>query len=121
MPGIAPVTDQRGNVLDDVQPVGDLAEQVDEKELRRVEAMIQSMTPEERRNPKVLNGRRRRRIARGSGVKVRDVNQLVSQFEEMKKMMKTMQKLTSQGRDVSMSNLMNKLTGGGGGRSGSVR
>jgi signal recognition particle subunit SRP54 len=49
------------------------------------------------------------------------VNQLISQFNEMKKMMKTMQKLTSQGRDVSMSNLMDKLTGGGGGPSPSPR
>ena len=94
---------------------------IDDDAFRHIEAMIQSMTPEERSNPEILNGMRRRRIARGSGVEVRDVNQLISQFNEMKKMMKTMQKLTSQGRDVSMSNLMDKLTGGGGGPSPSPR
>lgn len=88
---------------------------VDEEAFTRIEAIIQSMTPEERAHPEVLNGTRRRRIARGSGMEVRDVNQLVSQFNEMKKMMKTMQKLTSKGRDVNMSNLMDRLTGGGGG------
>jgi signal recognition particle subunit SRP54 len=94
---------------------------IDDDAFKHIEAMIQSMTPEERSNPDILNGMRRRRIARGSGVEVRDVNQLISQFNEMKKMMKTMQKLTSQGRDVSMSNLMDKLTGGGGGPSPSPR
>jgi len=94
---------------------------IDEEAFTHIEAMIQSMTPEERAHPDILNGMRRRRIARGSGVEVRDVNQLVSQFNEMKKMMKTMQKLTSKGRDVSMSNLMNKLTGDGGGPSPSPR
>jgi signal recognition particle subunit SRP54 len=94
---------------------------IDEDAFKHIEAIIQSMTPEERSNPEILNGMRRRRIARGSGTEVRDVNQLISQFKEMKDMMKTMQKLTSQGRDVSMSNLMDKLTGGGGGRSRSPR
>ena len=94
---------------------------IDDDAFKHIEAMIQSMTPVERSNPDILNGMRRRRIARGSGVEVRDVNQLISQFNEMKKMMKTMQKLTSQGRDVSMSNLMDKLTGGGGGPSPSPR
>ncbi len=94
---------------------------VDDDAFTHIEAMIQSMTPEERRNPDILNGTRRRRIARGSGVEVRDVNQLVSQFDEMKKMMKTMQKLTNQGRSMNLSNIMDKLTGGGGGRTGSVR
>jgi signal recognition particle subunit SRP54 len=94
---------------------------IDEDAFTHIEAIIQSMTPEERTNPDILNGMRRRRIARGSGTEVRDVNQLIQQFEEMKDMMKTMQKMTSQGRDVSMSNLMNKITGGGGGQSHSPR
>ncbi len=94
---------------------------IDEDAFTHIEAIIQSMTPEERANPDILNGMRRRRIARGSGTEVRDVNQLIQQFEEMKDMMKTMQKMTSQGRDVSMSNLMNKITGGGGGESRSPR
>ena len=95
---------------------------IDEEAFTHIEAIIQSMTPKERAHPEILNGTRRRRIARGSGTEVRDVNQLVSQFEEMKDMMKTMQKMTSQGRgDVSMSNLMNKLTGDGGGQGHSPR
>ena len=88
---------------------------VDEDAFKHIEAMILSMTPQERSHPEILNGTRRRRIAKGSGVKVRDVNQLISQFNEMKKMMKTMQKLTSQGRSLDMSGLMDRLTGGRGG------
>ncbi|PSQ69544.1 MAG: signal recognition particle protein [Bacteroidetes bacterium QH_2_64_26] len=88
---------------------------IDEDAFKHIEAIIQSMTPEERANPDILNGMRRRRIARGSGSEVRDVNQLISQFEEMKDMMKTMQKMTSGGQDVDMSSLMDKITGGGGG------
>ncbi|GAB6858147.1 signal recognition particle protein [Microbacterium xylanilyticum] len=64
-------------------------EQFDERELDRTEAIIRSMTPGERRNPKVLNGSRRLRIARGSGMTVTDVNQLVQRFEQAAKMMKT--------------------------------
>ena len=61
----------------------------DEREIDRTEAIIRSMTPGERRNPKVLNGSRRLRIARGSGMTVTDVNQLVQRFEQAAKMMKT--------------------------------
>jgi signal recognition particle subunit SRP54 len=64
-------------------------EDFDEKELDRTEAIIRSMTPIERRNPKVLNGSRRLRIARGSGMTVTDVNALVNRFEQAAKMMKT--------------------------------
>lgn len=94
---------------------------IDDEAFKHIEAMIQSMTPEERARPDILNGMRRRRIARGSGVEVRDVNQLIDQFNEMKKMMKTMQKLTSKGRDVGVSKLMDQLTGGSGGPSPSPR
>ncbi len=94
---------------------------IDEEAFTHIEAIIQSMTPEERAHPDILNGTRRRRIARGSGNEVRDVNQLVSQFEEMKDMMKTMQKMTSKGQDVDISSLMDKITGGGGGQSRSPR
>ncbi|MFO7866117.1 MAG: signal recognition particle protein [Candidatus Aminicenantes bacterium] len=62
---------------------------VDDKKLVYYEAVINSMTPEERRNPKIINGSRRRRIARGSGRPVSEVNQLLKQFFEMKKMMKS--------------------------------
>ncbi len=62
--------------------------QVDDKQLDRVEAMILSMTPSERRNPSVIDGSRRRRIASGSGTSVQQVNQLLQQHRQMKKMMK---------------------------------
>jgi len=64
----------------------------DEKEIDRTEAIIRSMTPAERQNPKVLNGSRRTRIARGSGMNVTDVNSLVNRFEQAAKMMKTVAK-----------------------------
>ena len=61
---------------------------VDERELDRVEAIILSMTPDERANPALINGSRRKRIATGSGTKVQAVNQLVKQFDQMRKMMR---------------------------------
>lgn len=61
---------------------------VDTKEFVKIEAIINSMTPEERRNPSILNGSRRRRIALGSGTTVADVNRLLKQYNEMKKLMK---------------------------------
>jgi len=64
-------------------------DQFDEREIVRTEAIIQSMTPGERQNPKILNGSRRLRIARGSGMTVTDVNQLVQRFDQASKMMKT--------------------------------
>jgi signal recognition particle subunit SRP54 len=63
---------------------------VDEGELDRVEAIILSMTPQERQNPEMINGSRRKRIAAGAGVKVQHVNQLVKQFGHMRKLMKQM-------------------------------
>ncbi len=63
---------------------------VDERKLARVEAIINSMTAQERRRPDVLNGRRRKRVARGSGTTVQEVNQLLRQYSEMKRMMKAM-------------------------------
>jgi signal recognition particle subunit SRP54 len=64
---------------------------VDEKEFDRIEAIILSMTPEERRKPDIIKGRRRARIATGSGTSVQQVNQLVKQFGEMRKMMRGLQ------------------------------
>jgi signal recognition particle subunit SRP54 len=69
--------------------------QVDEKELVKLEAIINSMTPKERSYPKIINSSRKKRIAGGSGTEVRDINKLLKQFEQARKMMK-------------------KLTGGGG-------
>lgn len=60
--------------------------EVDDKEMVRFQAIIQSMTRDERRNPGILNGSRRRRIARGSGTSVQEVNQLLNRFEQMRKM-----------------------------------
>ena len=67
-------------------------ENFDEKEIDRTEAIIRSMTPMERRQPRVLNGSRRLRIAKGSGTTVTEVNSLVNRFEQAAKMMKTMAK-----------------------------
>lgn len=64
-----------------------------EKELVKVEAIINSMTKEERRNPSIINGSRRRRIAMGSGTTVQDVNKLLKQFEQMKKLMKQLSEM----------------------------
>ncbi|MCX7879204.1 MAG: signal recognition particle protein [Ignavibacteria bacterium] len=62
---------------------------IDDKQFSRVEAIILSMTKEERQNPKILNGSRRRRIADGSGTSIQEVNRFIKQFEDMTKMMKT--------------------------------
>ena len=76
--------------------MGQIANQVDpqdaEKQLKRTEAIISSMTRGERRNPKVLNASRRRRIASGSGTEVQDVNRLLKQFKQAQKMFKTLNK-----------------------------
>jgi signal recognition particle subunit SRP54 len=63
---------------------------VDDKDLTRVEAIINSMTRKERTDYTVINGSRRLRIAKGSGTQVQDVNRLLKQFAEMRKMMKSM-------------------------------
>ncbi|MBQ6077238.1 MAG: signal recognition particle protein [Clostridia bacterium] len=64
--------------------------QIDEKAMGRTKAIIQAMTPKERQNPDILNASRRRRIARGSGTQIQDVNKLMNQFEASRKMMKQM-------------------------------
>lgn len=79
-----------GNKLKDVE--------IDEKELKRVEAMIQSMTRKERRDPSIINGSRRKRIAAGSGTKVQDINKLLKQFAEARKMMKRLQEMQKSGK-----------------------
>jgi signal recognition particle subunit SRP54 len=79
--------------------------QVDPKQMGRVEAIISSMRAKERRNHQVLNGSRRKRIARGSGTSVEEVNRLIKQFIEMKKMLK----------------MVGGLSGGGGKKGGKLR
>ena len=85
-----------GNLLEMIPGGKKLASQVDsekaEKELKHIEAIINSMTLQERRNPAILNGSRRRRIAQGSGTTVTDINRLMKQFLEMKKMMQRVSK-----------------------------
>jgi signal recognition particle subunit SRP54 len=74
---------------------------IDEKSFRPVEAIIRSMTPQERSNPDLLNASRKNRIARGSGTSLQQVNQLLKQFEQMKKMMKTVNKMGGSGRGLA--------------------
>ena len=86
----------------------ELLSQVNDKDLDRAEAIVRSMTPDERRNPKIINGSRRLRIAKGSGVSVSDVSQLVTNFFEGQKQMRAMFSGGMPG--------MPALMGGGGGR-----
>jgi signal recognition particle subunit SRP54 len=83
-----------GQILEMIPGMGGMAKQaqesVDRGDLRRVEAIIRSMTPAERNDPNILNARRRKRIASGSGTRLQDVNNLIKQFTELKKMMKQM-------------------------------
>jgi signal recognition particle subunit SRP54 len=84
---------------------------MDEKKLARIEGIIYSMTPQERSNPDLLNPSRKRRIAKGAGVDISEVNRLVKQFEQMRKMMKKM------GGTKGMS----KMLGGGFGKKGRMK
>ena len=77
---------------------------IDDKHVVKVESIIQSMTKKERANPKILNGSRRKRIARGSGNTIQDVNRLIKQFEEMQRMVKM---LSSKSGKAGMLNLFN--------------
>jgi signal recognition particle subunit SRP54 len=83
-----------GQLIEMIPGMGGMAKQaqasVERGDLKRVQAIIRSMTPQERGDPNVLNGSRRRRIAQGSGTRLQDVNQLVKQFGELQKMMKQM-------------------------------
>ena len=80
-----------------------------DSEMKRSEAIIQSMTPYERDHPEVLKASRKNRIAKGSGVKVADVNKLIKQLEQMQSMTRMM----SSGRMPNMSALQNMQRGGG--------
>ena len=76
-----------------------------EQQLKRTQAMISSMTLQERRDPKILNGSRKRRVAKGSGTTVQEINQLLAQFRQMQKMMKQLR------NPRARQNLMNMLGG----------
>ncbi len=97
LPGMGKIKDQLKNA------------NVDDKMVKRQEAIIQSMTPAERKNVDLLGASRKRRIASGAGVHVADVNRLIKQFLEMQKMMKQVQKL---GKNGFMRSMMPKLMGG---------
>jgi signal recognition particle subunit SRP54 len=90
-----------GQVVSMIPGLGGMAKEaqaaVDRGELRRTEAIIRAMTPRERRDPTILNGARRRRIAAGSGTTLPDVNRLVKQFGEMQKLMKQLPALARRG------------------------
>ncbi|MGN9777843.1 signal recognition particle protein [Micromonospora sp. H33] len=113
------------NVLAMMPGMGQMKDQLaelDDKHFDRVTAIIRSMTPAERTNPKILNGSRRARIANGSGVTVMDVNQLLNRFADAQKMMKQMggmMGLAGGGRRKATKSPKNKrkgAKGGGGGR-----
>ncbi len=106
---MGPLKDLMGMIPGVGRQIRDL--DIDDDAFRHIEAMILSMTLEERAHPEILNGTRRRRIARGSGTEVRDVNQLLKQFRQMKKMMKTMSKLTGKGRSVDLQGMMSQMGG----------
>jgi signal recognition particle subunit SRP54 len=86
-------------------------EQVDEKQMLRVEAIINSMTAKERRNHQLINGSRRKRIARGSGTKVEDVNRLLKQFVQMQKMLKQLGGMAGLGKKKGGLGMMKSLMG----------
>jgi signal recognition particle subunit SRP54 len=72
--------------------------QISDDDYKRVEAIIYSMTPDERRNPDVIGRRRTARIAKGSGTSIQEVKQLLKQFEEMQKMMSQMGRMAKKGK-----------------------
>jgi signal recognition particle subunit SRP54 len=86
-------------------------QQVDVKQFARMEAMIGSMTRAERRRPEIIQGSRKRRITRGSGTQVQDLNRLLKQHKQMQKMMK---KMKGGGMQKMMRGLGGMMPGGGG-------
>ncbi len=101
-----------GKLMEMIPGMNKLAGDVDlsnaETDIKRIEAIIQSMTGEERRKPKIIKASRKRRIAAGSGTSVQEVNMLLKQFREMQRMMKQMRS----GRGRGLSNLLGGLGGG---------
>ena len=86
--------------------------QMDDKPMKRMQAMVYSMTAKERRYPKLINGSRKKRIAAGSGTSIQELNKMLKQFTQMQKMMKKMK--GSKGKRM-MSQVAGKLGGMGGG------
>jgi signal recognition particle subunit SRP54 len=80
-------------------------QELENLDFKPIEAMINSMTKQEKSNPEIINGSRRQRIASGSGTRVQEVNLLLKQFGEMKKMMRSVSKLSQSGRKITSQNL----------------
>jgi len=80
--------------------------EIDDNAFKPIEAIIKSMTPKERENPDILNGNRRKRIAAGSGTDIQQVNNLLKQFEDMRKMMKNMNKMGAGGKMPNLKGMM---------------
>lgn len=99
-------------MLPGVKASQEMLSQVDEKPIRRMQAMVYSMTPRERKYPKLINGSRKQRIAAGSGTSVQEINKMLKQFMQMQKMMKKMK--GGKGKRM-MSQMMGRLGGMGGG------
>ncbi len=91
----------------------DVKNQVDDKVFSQMEAIINSMTAKERKNPDIIKGSRKKRIALGSGTQVQDVNRLLKQFNQMQKMMKKMQQGGMKGMMRNMKGMMSGMGGGG--------
>jgi len=90
--------------------------EIDDDAFKPVEAIIRSMTKQERANPDIINGSRKRRLAKGSGTDIQQVNALMKQFEDMRKMMRTMNKLSqTKGGMQQMAKMMGSLRNGPGG------
>ena len=86
--------------------------EIDDREIARIEGIIRSMTPEERRKPEIINGSRRSRIARGSGATTNEVNQLLKQFKQVQQMMKGMPGMARKGKKGKKGR-MPKMPAGG--------
>ena len=103
-----------GSLMNMIPGMGQLTKQLDEgkaeKEMKKVEAIILSMTPQERHNSNIIDGSRRKRIAAGSGTKVQDVNELLKQFSIMKQMMNKVSKM-GMGGLTKMFGGLSKMTG----------
>jgi signal recognition particle subunit SRP54 len=105
-----------GSVLEKLPGMGNIAQMAEQaditKQFKRMEAVINSMTPAERRNPDLLNGSRKRRIVQGSGTEIQDLNRLLKQHKQMSKMMK---KFKGGGMNKMMRGMNGMMGGGGGG------
>ena len=110
MGGITSMLDK----LPGMSGMANMAKQTDaaESQFKQMDSIICSMTPLERHFPDKINGSRKKRIARGSGTQIQDINRLLKQHKQMQKMMK---KMTAKGGMKKMMRAMGGMTGGGGG------